>query len=365
MKRLACLLLTLLVLVSACAAAESPSMERVLPGAERGVGLLMENGRTRTVYFLPVPGAYYDLQQGQVDALEVPPVSNLRATSSKSWLQVTPAGLGFRWGVTKVNTSQKTRAATLTLTGSGYQSKLKVKQLGTDRITSLKRSKKKYRTTVISITVSVTMFIALSSFMSMAFGETDRELKRSDYNINVNLAYETILQAFRYEEEGDRIYRAAAILANKTGFSGMLGGQGLDVENEKNGTMKYDEEELLYIYEHKTAALLEAAMMVGAVLGGATREQISAMEQIGNRIGLAFQIRDDILDVTSTQEELGKPVFSDARNEKTTFVTLYTVEQAAAIADRLTEEALEKLKELPGETEFLENLFREMAGRKV
>ena len=181
----------------------------------------------------------------------------------------------------------------------------------------------------------------------------------------LNLAYETILQAFRYEEEGDRIYRAAAILANKTGFSGMLGGQGLDVENEKNGTMKYDEEELLYIYEHKTAALLEAAMMVGAVLGGATREQISAMEQIGNRIGLAFQIRDDILDVTSTQEELGKPVFSDARNEKTTFVTLYTVEQAAAIADRLTEEALEKLKELPGETEFLENLFREMAGRKV
>lgn len=143
MKRLACLLLTLLVLVSACAAAESPSMERVLPGAERGVGLLMENGRTRTVYFLPVPGAYYDLQQGQVDALEVPPVSNLRAKSSKSWLQVTPAGLGFRWGVTKVNTSQKTRAATLTLTGSGYQSKLKVKQLGTDRITSLKRSKKK------------------------------------------------------------------------------------------------------------------------------------------------------------------------------------------------------------------------------
>ena len=144
----------------------------------------------------------------------------------------------------------------------------------------------------------------------------------------------------------------------------MLGGQGLDVENEKNGTLQYDEEELLFIDEHKTAALLEAAMMVGAVLGGATREQIYAVEQIGSKIGLAFQIRDDILDVTSTQEELGKPVFSDAKNEKTTFVTLYSVEQAAAAADRLTEEALEKLRELPGDTGFLEALFREMAGRR-
>ena len=180
----------------------------------------------------------------------------------------------------------------------------------------------------------------------------------------LNLAYETMLQAFRYNEENDRIHRAAAILASKSGFSGMLGGQGLDVENEKNGTLNVDEDELLYIYEHKTAALLEAAMMVGAVLGGAGREQISAVEQIASKIGLAFQIRDDILDVTSTQEELGKPVFSDARNEKTTFVTLYNVEQAAAIADRLTEEAIRILKELPGETGFLESLFREMAGRK-
>lgn len=180
----------------------------------------------------------------------------------------------------------------------------------------------------------------------------------------LNLAYETMLQAFRYNEEGDRIYRAAAILASKSGFSGMLGGQGLDVENEKNGTQKYSEEELLYIYEHKTAALLEAALMAGAVLGGASREQISAVEQIGSKIGLAFQIRDDILDVTSTQEELGKPVFSDARNEKTTFVTLHSVEQAAAAADRLTEEAIEILRELPGETGFLEEVFREMAGRR-
>ena len=180
----------------------------------------------------------------------------------------------------------------------------------------------------------------------------------------LNLAYETMLQAFRYNEDNDRIHRAAAILASKSGFSGMLGGQGLDVENEKNGTLTVDEDELLYIYEHKTAALLEAAMMVGAVLGGANREQISAVEQIASKIGLAFQIRDDILDVTSTQEELGKPVFSDARNKKTTFVTLYNVPQAAAIADRLTEEAIGKLKEMPGETGFLESLFREMAGRK-
>ena len=141
----------------------------------------------------------------------------------------------------------------------------------------------------------------------------------------LNLAYETMIQAFRYREEDDRIYRAASILSNKSGLSGMLGGQGLDVENEKNGTQRYDEEELLYIYEHKTAALLEASMMVGAVLGGASREQINSVETIGSRIGRAFQIRDDVLDVTSTQEELGKPVFSDAKNEKTTFVTLFNI----------------------------------------
>lgn len=181
----------------------------------------------------------------------------------------------------------------------------------------------------------------------------------------LNLAYETMIQAFRYREEDDRIYRAASILSNKSGLSGMLGGQGLDVENEKNGTQRYDEEELLYIYEHKTAALLEASMMVGAVLGGASREQINSVETIGSRIGRAFQIRDDVLDVTSTQEELGKPVFSDAKNEKTTFVTLYDTDRAETIVDRLTAEALKELETLPGSTEFLAALFRDMAGRKA
>ena len=180
----------------------------------------------------------------------------------------------------------------------------------------------------------------------------------------LNLAYEVLVQAFRYKEEGDRIYRAAEILASKGGLSGMLGGQGLDVENEKSGKQKYGEEELLYIYEHKTAALLEASMMVGAVLGDASREQVDAVQRIGSKIGLAFQIRDDILDVTSTREELGKPVFSDEKNEKTTFVTLYNVEEAEKIVERLTDEALEELRKLPGDTAFAEALFREMAGRK-
>jgi len=181
----------------------------------------------------------------------------------------------------------------------------------------------------------------------------------------LNLAYETLLQGFRYREEDDRIQRAAAVLASKSGLFGMLGGQGLDVENEKNGMKEYSEEDLLYIYEHKTAALLEASMMVGAILGGASRQQISSVEKIGSRIGLAFQIQDDILDVTSTQEELGKPVFSDAKNEKTTFVTLYGVKKASEIVRNLTEEALKELRRLPGDTGFLEELFQEMAGRNV
>ena len=180
----------------------------------------------------------------------------------------------------------------------------------------------------------------------------------------LNLAYITLFQAFRYKEDEERIYRAASILASKTGMSGMLGGQSLDVENEKNNRTDLDEEELLYIYQLKTAALLEASLMVGAVLGGADRDQVFTMERIGRKIGLAFQIRDDILDVTSTQEELGKPVFSDQKNEKTTYVTLHGLDEAEAAVERLTEDAFKDLHSLPGDTRFLEQLLGSLAGRK-
>ena len=146
-KRLACLLTTALLLCAAgCAAAEGTALRPVGiiraagTAAERGAALYLANGAVRTVYFMPVPGAYYALTEGQIDALEVPPVNDLRASSSKGWLEVKPMALGFRWGVTKVNASQKTRGATLTLKGAGYTAKVKVKQLGADRISSAKRS---------------------------------------------------------------------------------------------------------------------------------------------------------------------------------------------------------------------------------
>ena len=147
MKRILCLFLSLLLLLGAAAPVLAEKSLRGVP-AERGVALPLKNGASRTVYFFPVPGGYYDAKQGPVDALEVPSVAGLRAKSSKSWLQVAQAELGFRWGVTQVNATQKTRTATLTLTGSGYKSTLKVKQLGADRITAMKRKKNQVTVTV-------------------------------------------------------------------------------------------------------------------------------------------------------------------------------------------------------------------------
>ncbi len=180
----------------------------------------------------------------------------------------------------------------------------------------------------------------------------------------LNLAYETVLQAYYHKDEWDRALRAMRILAGKTGLSGMLGGQGLDVENEKNGTPVQDEKELLYIYENKTAALIEAPLMIGAVLAGAENEEVKVMEKVGHKTGLAFQVRDDILDVISTQEEMGKPAFSDAKNEKTTFVTLHSVEEAEKQVEAWSEEAMTLLRKLPQDTGFLETLILELAGRR-
>ena len=121
----------------------------------------------------------------------------------------------------------------------------------------------------------------------------------------LNYAYETMFRAFELTDDKDRVIRAVRIMAEKTGIYGMLGGQSVDVENDG----KPLEKDLLdYIYEHKTSALIEASMMAGAVLAGADEEQTSMIEQAASDIGLAFQIQDDILDVTSTSQELGKPV---------------------------------------------------------
>ncbi len=177
----------------------------------------------------------------------------------------------------------------------------------------------------------------------------------------LNYAYETMFRAFDIAPGEEKVIRAMRLLASKTGIDGMLGGQSVDVEND--GKL-LDKDMLDYIYEHKTSALIEAAMMAGAVLAGAGEEQISLVEKAAGNIGLAFQIKDDILDVTSTEEELGKPVGSDEKNHKITYVTLFGIRQAAEKVEMLSREAIELLDSLEQKNEFLSLLVEYLIRRR-
>lgn len=177
----------------------------------------------------------------------------------------------------------------------------------------------------------------------------------------LNYAYETACRAFLMEPENHLIGQALLVLTGKTGIYGMLGGQSVDVTNEGKPISR---EMLDYIYENKTSALIEASMMVGAILAGASKEEVEKIETIGNRVGLAFQIRDDILDITSTMEELGKPVFSDEKNHKVTYVTLRGLEQAKKDVETISEEAVNMLEEFPEKNTFLQELVRYLVNRK-
>ena len=167
-------------------------------------------------------------------------------------------------------------------------------------------------------------------------------------------AFETAARAFRDTDRPDLVGRCIGILAEKTGIYGMIGGQTVDVEMTGKPV---PEDKLDFIYRLTTGALLEASMMIGAVLGGATEEQISLMEQVASDVGLAFQIQDDLLDVTSTSEVLGKPVGSDEKNEKTTYVTLKGLAEAREKVEFYSRRAAAALESLPVRNEFLEELL--------
>lgn len=177
----------------------------------------------------------------------------------------------------------------------------------------------------------------------------------------LNYAYETALRAFSLTDQTENVQTALQILAHKSGICGMLGGQSVDVMNDGK---EISPKLLDYIYVHKTSALLEGAMMAGAALAKAGRSELSVIEAAARSTGLAFQIRDDILDVTSTTEELGKPVHSDEKNHKVTYVTLFGLDGARREVDRLTAEATEALFTLPVRNEFLEEILLWMASRK-
>lgn len=178
----------------------------------------------------------------------------------------------------------------------------------------------------------------------------------------LNYAFETAVKAFDIAPEKSlQIGKALKILAEKAGIYGMIGGQVVDVASCGKGL---DEAMLNFIYELKTGALIESAMMIGAVLAGATQEQVRTVEKIASDVGIAFQIQDDILDVTSTQEELGKPIHSDEKNEKTTYVTIKGLDEAAKDVERISEEAVELLQSLNLENPYLTWLIQELVHRR-
>ena len=178
----------------------------------------------------------------------------------------------------------------------------------------------------------------------------------------LNYAYETAAGAFAMEPENPNVGRAFGVLAGKAGIYGMVGGQVVDVESE--GCDDMTREKLDFIYRLKTGALLEAAMLVGAILAGADEEECRTVEEAAGEVGLAFQIQDDILDVTSTLEVLGKPIGSDEKNHKSTYVTFEGIEKAKEDVASLTEHAITQIKSLSASNEFLVELLRYLISRE-
>lgn len=193
----------------------------------------------------------------------------------------------------------------------------------------------------------------------------------------LNYAFETAVRTFDFcgctglpvtsdytsRKYVDRAARALAVLAQKAGIFGMIGGQTADIEAEKQ-ISPVTEEQLLFIHEHKTAALIQAAMTIGAILAGGTEEQIAALEKCGYNIGIAFQIQDDILDVIGDSGELGKPVGSDEQNHKQTYVTLKGLERAQEDVSVLSQEAVRLLDAFEEKNEFLKQLVLELIHRR-
>ncbi len=187
----------------------------------------------------------------------------------------------------------------------------------------------------------------------------------------LNYAFETAVKSFDAigdQEETSPSYvqykqvaEAIRVLSVKAGIYGMIGGQVIDMEAHPEAPSR---NRLDHMYRLKTGALVEASMMIGAILAGASREEIHRIEQIAGDIGLAFQIRDDILDVTSTPEKLGKPVHSDEKNEKITYVSFMDPDTAGKEVARISSRAMEAFASLPCRNEFLRQLIEMLVNRE-
>lgn len=178
----------------------------------------------------------------------------------------------------------------------------------------------------------------------------------------LNYAFETATKAFeKNPEQSLLIGKALGVLAGKAGIYGMLGGQVVDIAQ---GDEPMTKDKLDFIYELKTSALIEGSMMIGAILAGAKKEDVALVEQIAKKVGIAFQIQDDILDVTSVAEVLGKPIHSDEKNEKTTYIGLMGMEKAKQVVEQLSGEAVALLHRMEGSNSFLEELLIQLINRE-
>ena len=178
----------------------------------------------------------------------------------------------------------------------------------------------------------------------------------------LNFAFETALKAFDTTAEPQLTARALKVMAGKAGVYGMIGGQTADIEAENLGD-SVTEEHLLFIHEHKTAALIQASMMAGAILAGASDSQIDIIEKAAYEIGIAFQVQDDILDIIGDEKTLGKPIGSDEKNNKTTYVTLKGLEKATDEQKQMSAHAIEMLESLGLENSFLIELIKSLITR--
>ena len=190
----------------------------------------------------------------------------------------------------------------------------------------------------------------------------------------LNYAFETAFKAFdecTCKEDYEKVSDALKVLGAKAGIYGMIGGQCLDVEaEEKSLTLSMDE--ILFIDENKTAALLQAALMIGGIMAGANEEAVKQLEEIGRKVGIAFQLQDDILDIVSTTEVLGKPVGSDERNGKATYISINGLEKTVAEQKKLSAEAVDSLENMKNSfmrnekaADFLIELVRSLVSRKM
>lgn len=175
-----------------------------------------------------------------------------------------------------------------------------------------------------------------------------------------SLAFDVMLSDEALEKAGINGAMAAHILARECGANGMVGGQVIDLETEgKDPELSTISE----MYAKKTGALIKAACLMGAVLAGAGEAEKNAAALYAEKIGLAFQIVDDILDIESDTQTLGKPVGSDAENEKVNYVTKVGTESGRQLAQTLTREALAALDDISADTAFLSELAQSLSHR--